>query len=65
MINPVPTDLFRSVTPHRKRPGHDRDGLIEWYDQWSVYVRYNGDQLARATRRDDLDWLSPDPEAAL
>lgn len=57
MINPVANDLYRSVTHHR---GANRQGLIISFNDRSVYVRFNGDSIEVASRREDLEWTHPD-----
>lgn len=55
MIHPVPADIWRSVTHHEGGAG-----FVESFDDDAVFVVYNGDLLAKASRREDLEWAIPD-----
>lgn len=58
MINPVESDLYRSVTHHKG--GHGSDGLIKSFNDAAVMVLFNGSPLAVAVAREDLEWTHPD-----
>ena len=56
---PTDEDVGRSVvyTPY---PGaRAEDGVITSVNDDYVFVRYTGDQNAKATRYEDLQWLTP------
>lgn len=60
MIEPDQHDLYRSVMRHdHPVVGKIAAGLIEAYNARYVFVVWNGDHVARAMRREDLDWCHP------
>ena len=56
MISPSETDIGRAVFYRQPyMPAPDR-GIVIGFNEDVVFVRYDGDMGAKATRRDDLEW---------
>ena len=62
MIEPTESDIGREVI---YIPGHAKDdqghpdcerGFIKSFNEFGVFVRYDGSQTPMATKRDDLVW---------
>ena len=56
MIHPTKQDIGRQVVYVTKH-GAREDGKITSFNKSVVFVRYRGDNLSKATRREDLEWL--------
>ena len=60
MIEPTEADIGRAVvyTGNRYPGGKLEDGVITSFNTNTVFVRYRGDQHAKGTNRQDLEWLT-------
>lgn len=56
MIEPTPSDIGRTVVYRDQAIGQVEEGVIISYNANYVLVRYTGDPIAKATRRQDLEW---------
>lgn len=58
MINPTPADIGRSVVYQASHPGAKReDGVITSFNDYCIFVHYQGDMNSKGTDRHDLTWL--------
>lgn len=58
MIHPTKEDTGRGVVYEPYSGAQAEDGVITSFNDVFVFVRYAGDQHSKATRREDLKWLS-------
>ena len=56
-INPTSADIARQVV-YRTAPDYEaEEGIITYYNDHCVFVRYGNAVNSKATSRCDLDWL--------
>jgi hypothetical protein len=62
MIDPTSTDIGRKViyTGNRYPGGRPEEGVITSYNNHAVFVRYGAEYGAKATSREDLEWILGD-----
>ena len=59
MINPTEADLDRKVYYTGNHNGPIEEGVITWFNDSVVFVRYGKDAGSKATKREDLEWERP------
>lgn len=58
MIEPTVNDIGRRVVFRDRAIGLVEEGTVESYNPRYVWVKYDGDPVSKATRRQDLEWWS-------
>lgn len=61
MVEPTEADIGRGViyTGNRYPGGKRESGVITSFNDYAVFVRYDGDRHSKGTSRADLEWENP------
>ncbi len=65
MIEPSESDIGRKViyTGNRYPDGKIEEGVITSFNDYAVFIRYGADNQSKATSREDLEWMRPQPKS--
>ena len=63
MIEPTEHDIGRSViyTGNRYPGGKTESGVITSFNDYCIFVRYDGERHSKGTSRQDLEWEAACP----
>lgn len=61
MIEPTPEDIGRKVIYRMGWTGLEEEGVITFFNDKFVFVRYGSDAGSKGTQRGDLNWAVMTP----